>query len=174
MHKDLIIVKQEIGSDYKDTTFNYKGYIIEEHYFAEEDCTHHSAVVFLGGQVLTEFRWEGCLKKAMEFVDAREDAKKYDSEGLKALKRIRQETCPATYNPDFNKLECCDTIEKELKALEIIKEKAVDVLMFKAHFIISKPEYEEYQYYLDNCEKYGFSAFYLTRQEFDLLKEVLL
>lgn len=60
------------------------------------------------------------------------------------------------------------------KALEIIKEKAVNVLMFKAHFIISKPEYEEYQYYLDNCEKYGFSAFYLTRQEFDLLKEALL
>ena len=41
--------------------------------------------------------------------------------GLEALKRIRQETCPATYMQDFDKNECCDTIEKSLKALEILK-----------------------------------------------------
>ena len=48
--------------------------------------------------------------------------------GLEALKRIRQETCPATICPDFDKEECCNIIEKELKegeknkqALEIIK-----------------------------------------------------
>ena len=70
--------------------------------------------------------------------------------------------------------ECLNEIKKKEKALEIVKDKGVNVLMFKAHFIVSKPEYDEYQYYLDNCEKYGFSAFYLTRQEFDLLKEVLL
>lgn len=68
---------------------------------------------------------------------------------------------------------CWADYDRQKKALEIINKKSVNVLMFKAHFIISKPEYEEYQYYLDNCEKYSFSAFYLTKQEFDLLKEVL-
>ena len=91
-------------------------------------------------------------------------------EKLKTIRHIHDMECgkDERINKDF------DIIERELKALEIIKEKAVNVLMFKAHFVISKPEYEEYQYYLDNCEKYGFSAFYLTRQEFDLLKEALL
>lgn len=35
-----------------------------------------------------------------------------------ALKRIRQETTPATYMVDFDKNECCDIIEKDLKELE--------------------------------------------------------
>ena len=52
------------------------------------------------------------------------------SKELEALKRIRQETCPATYNQDFDKNECCDIIEQaliqaekdkaELKRLDII------------------------------------------------------
>lgn len=33
---------------------------------------------------------------------------------FEALKRIRQETIPATYNPDFDKGKCCDIIEKAL------------------------------------------------------------
>lgn len=37
---------------------------------------------------------------------------------LEALKRIRQETCPATYMQDFDKTECCDIIERALKRLE--------------------------------------------------------
>lgn len=44
------------------------------------------------------------------------------SKGLEALKRIRQETCPATYNQDFDKNECCDIIEQELKDYEKIKD----------------------------------------------------
>ncbi len=38
-----------------------------------------------------------------------------------AIKRLRQETAPATYCPDFDKEECLKVIEKEHKALEIIK-----------------------------------------------------
>lgn len=38
-----------------------------------------------------------------------------------ALKRIRQETLPATYMADFDKNECCNIIEKDLEELEIIK-----------------------------------------------------
>ena len=41
---------------------------------------------------------------------------------FEALKRIRQETCAATYNPDFDKGECCDVIEKALLELQAIKE----------------------------------------------------
>lgn len=33
---------------------------------------------------------------------------------FQALKRIRQETCSATYCPDFDKQECCDIIENAL------------------------------------------------------------
>lgn len=41
---------------------------------------------------------------------------------FEALKRLRQETCPATYMPDFDKEECCDVIEKALLELKAIKE----------------------------------------------------
>ena len=40
---------------------------------------------------------------------------------FEALKRIRQETAPATYNPDFDKKECCDVIEQALQHLEAIE-----------------------------------------------------
>lgn len=39
-----------------------------------------------------------------------------------ALKRLRQETCPATYNPGFDKEECLEVIEKALLELQAIKE----------------------------------------------------
>ena len=41
---------------------------------------------------------------------------------FEALKRLRQETCPATYMPDFNKEECLEVIEKALLELKAIKE----------------------------------------------------
>lgn len=40
--------------------------------------------------------------------------------GLEALKRIRQETAPNTICGDFDKEECCNTIEKELKASQVV------------------------------------------------------
>lgn len=42
------------------------------------------------------------------------------TKALEALKRIRQETCPATYMADFDKNECCDVIEQALQRLEAI------------------------------------------------------
>lgn len=35
-----------------------------------------------------------------------------------AIKRLRQETCPATYMPDFDKEECLKTIEDEFKNIK--------------------------------------------------------
>ena len=87
------------------------------------------------------------------------------SEGLEALKDIREIfTCH-----DFDFIEKCDIIEKELKALEIIKEKKVNVsLLFntKNHW-----DYNDYicraQIYLQSNSKC------ITQEEYNLLKEVL-
>ena len=38
-----------------------------------------------------------------------------------ALKRLWQETAPATYMKDFDKKECCDAIERDLEVLDILK-----------------------------------------------------
>lgn len=38
-----------------------------------------------------------------------------------ALKRLWQETAPATYMQDFDKKECCDIIERDLEILDILK-----------------------------------------------------
>ena len=45
------------------------------------------------------------------------------SKALEELKRIRQETCPATYMQDFDKEKSCDIIEKELKFADTMKHK---------------------------------------------------
>lgn len=44
------------------------------------------------------------------------------SKSFEALKRIRQETCPATYMQDFDKNECCDIIAQDLIDYEWLKE----------------------------------------------------
>lgn len=87
-----------------------------------------------------------------------------ESENYKAMYRLEHEK-----NQQLSQANL-----KMSKALEIIKNKGVNVLNFIPHFIISTPEYDEYQYYKDNVEKYSFSAFILTSEEFNLLKEVLL
>ena len=88
------------------------------------------------------------------------------TKGLKSLKRIRQETCPATYMNDFDKNQCCDDIEKELKALEIIKDKQIDVAYLKHIF-------ENENRYIDPVNEYNKRNRKITGIEYDLLKEVL-
>lgn len=39
-----------------------------------------------------------------------------------AIKRLRQETCPATYMPDFDKELCLQVLEEAVKENEILKE----------------------------------------------------
>ena len=102
------------------------------------------------------------------------------NKGLAALKRIRQETCPATYNPDFDKEECCNIIEAELirlemqeKVLKIVEEKHIDIRMFRE--CARGSSYEEYK---EAWERWHPSAFkfkdkLLTPEEYELLKEAL-
>ena len=54
---------------------------------------------------------------------------------FEALKRLRQETCPATYMPDFNKEECLEVIEKALLELKAIKEAKPSEALEKLNYI---------------------------------------
>lgn len=84
--------------------------------------------------------------------------------GFKALKRLRQETCPATYMPDFDKQQCCDTIEKELNVLKIFKDK------FRFEFIDSNKTV----YFInrkDNC--YNMLLRCESYEEYETLKDEL-
>ena len=112
------------------------------------------------------------------------------SKGLEALKEIRgrlvNEIDFLTTRSDTLRIKYCintkedieryvdniigvKTVGKELKALEIIKYKQVNVYSF----IKRKPKtFEEYQDIDDNVEQ--LSEVSLSKEEYDLLKEVLL
>ena len=84
------------------------------------------------------------------------------SKGLEALNHIKE--CAEQLNikgiPTLFQKECYNNIEKELKALEIIMSKRVNVCWFLRHKYLHQ--------YNWNC------AEELTQEEYDLLKEVLL
>lgn len=92
--------------------------------------------------------------------------------GLEALKEFR--LLVANYEDKWSKnttkhfIKCADTIEKELKALEIIKEKNVDVIYL--HYECNC--LEDYNEYNQTCELDKDE--YLTQEEYNLLKEVVL
>lgn len=59
-------------------------------------------------------------------------------------------------------------VEKSLKALEIIKEKRIDIESFYTSFIEGEYDYEFYE------RRYGtYGKYCLTEEEFNVLKEVL-
>ena len=90
------------------------------------------------------------------------------SKGLEALKTVKK--LASAYAGDKYAETLTEDIEKELKALEIIKNKRVDV--FELLLAISNSVYrnplERYNSYIE-----GSFNTELTPQEFDLLKEVL-
>ena len=82
------------------------------------------------------------------------------SKGLKAL-NVLYETMPFVFEESRTRMRCLEIIEKELKALEIIKEKRVDI-----GWLIRS----------ENCSKYNLgvgSQQALKKQEYDLLKKVM-
>ena len=88
------------------------------------------------------------------------------SKGLKALKRIRQETCPATICPDFDKEECCNIIEKELRVFEICLKRKPDLCAI----CYQLPTYECYLEYIKGVED---ESFILEEDEYELLREMI-
>ena len=90
--------------------------------------------------------------------------------GLEALDKIKNDDFPlmvATYPPipttmnGYTKEELFEIIEKELKALEIIKNKNVELEYLKCC--------EDYEQYKTLCSYWN----EITEEECDLLKEVL-
>lgn len=66
---------------------------------------------------------------------------------FEALKRLRQETCPATYMPDFNKEECLEVIEKALLELKIKADKydKINKVFNDSHTCEIKKELAKYE-----------------------------
>lgn len=99
------------------------------------------------------------------------------SKGLEAYKIVKEECGFAfggTANGDRVR-ENLPIIEKELKALKIIKEKEVNVRNLIDYELNHDNSYEEYlddYNYADNYFELGHEL--LTQEEYDLLKEVLL
>lgn len=79
--------------------------------------------------------------------------------GLGALEKVRK----ARFMFAIDNQQACDVIEKELKALEIIKNKEINITLLK--------ESEEIEDYNCCCL---LTSVELTQEEYDLLKEVLL
>lgn len=86
------------------------------------------------------------------------------SKGLEALEYLKENKRRHWLDND-NSSECLDIVEKELKALEIIKEKEVTILHFKTCV-----EWRGLTMYNLNKDRYR----ELTEEEWELLKEVLL
>lgn len=89
------------------------------------------------------------------------------SKGLKALDDLRFDVSMAQY---INYLEAnkeCDIIEKELKVLEMLKKKKVNIF----HIWVFD-DYEQYKAHYPFSE-YNAKKDMLTFEEFELLKEVL-
>ena len=91
------------------------------------------------------------------------------SKGLEALNKIKdcleiadEVDGDIVFTGEYEEQESLNIIEKELKALEIIKNKGVDISLFK--------KYDDRNLYNYNYK----SEYQLTQKEYDLLKEVLL
>ena len=90
-----------------------------------------------------------------------------NSKGLEALDKIDNEVLYGVYAQEHYSNEI-ETIRKSLKALEIIKEKRIDIESFYSSFIESDYDYNFYE------KRYGtYGKYELTEEEFDLLKEIL-
>ena len=92
---------------------------------------------------------------------------------LEALKNIKIRCHPKVVWDDPIDFDL-DIIEKSLKALEIIKEKNVNMFGFKRD-IKQLGNRFTYKYYQSNLGNYhsGFDIQELTEEEFNLLKEIL-
>ena len=93
--------------------------------------------------------------------------------GLEALNKIDNEVLYGVYAQEHYSNELA-IIRKELKALEIIKEKNVNMFGFKRD-IKQLGNRFTYKYYQSNLGNYhsGFNIQELTEEEFNLLKEVI-
>lgn len=92
------------------------------------------------------------------------------SKGLEALKEIKEHIHYDCFlEKDWDRL---DLIERELKALEIIKNKQIDIWQLRLCMSFNLTTTKEEQ--LNEYNKRHATFLHLTQEEYDLLKEVLL
>ncbi len=63
------LISKSVSCDEAEYVYDYKGYIIKEYYFKDEDCMHHFAAVYQNNEKLTQFKWYNCLEEAIEYVN---------------------------------------------------------------------------------------------------------
>ena len=90
------------------------------------------------------------------------------NKGLEALKFVK-ELPHANGGVVGNYTNKWDIIENHLKALEIIKNKQIDVWLFN-----SNDNFNDYNWAIELCyHREKASDYYLTEEEYELLKEVI-
>ena len=97
---------------------------------------------------------------------------------FEAVKRLRQETCLATYMPDFDKEECLQVIEKDITEKQNLER--FTRLVVEKNLIIAVIEFYAFN---RNYEKsialkvynstVNFEEQKLTQEEFDFIKEII-
>lgn len=87
-----------------------------------------------------------------------------------ALKRLKQETAPATYMPDFDKDKCIEIIKKDLDRLEKENKKLKKAIkILKNRFEITGVQQDFDDEYLIETSSY---FIYINKEQYKLLKQV--
>lgn len=88
-----------------------------------------------------------------------------------ALKRLKQETAPATYMADFDKDECIEVIRNDLERLDKL-ENAIKILNNNFRFVLGVSCIEgKYSYSLERL--FSKEYFKITQEDYELLEEML-
>ena len=103
------------------------------------------------------------------------------TEGLKALGKIKTYLNmyiedDSAFHGEFNQYNWYDNVERELRALEIIKTKKLDVCSFINNFVERNDSYETYVLYFEKPIEIDYcviSEELLTEEEFNLVRDVL-
>ena len=94
--------------------------------------------------------------------------------GLKALKRIKENTtCYVSQDYDMTNYDAdVEVVEKELKALEIMKNKECCISNIKGE-LHADDEYDYYLWCIDELDYVVHKEQILTEEEFKIIREVL-
>ncbi len=129
-----------------------------------EDLDHYDE-----GMGIHSTSYQKCKERLIRLAEI-DEAQIQSPKVKEALKRLRQETCPATYMPDFDKEKCLQVIEKAIqhKSLaeqcwEIVKAKKVSIVYLEDSLDVE--QYNEFAF-----QTYGYAS-QLTEAEFQTLKE---
>lgn len=99
--------------------------------------------------------------KGLEYIQRQIYIVKQQIKGSNMKIMVTDAVTKQQYDYNENKLQTLESIEKSIKALEIIKKKTVDIWLIQ-----NKKTLKQYNLLVDESRQ-------LTKEEFNLLKEVL-